>query len=89
MAFEITNVVEERVIERIMEQIGSSGEFDHDQLEDIACLTLNRVPAHYVRYTVDAAAALSAGEYEAQDKAINNALEYALEIVRNRRHEKH
>lgn len=87
MAFEITNVVEELVFERILEKYGK--EFDHDQLEDLACLALNRVPAHYVRYTVDAAAALSASEYEAQDKAINNALEYAVDIVRTRRHEKH
>ena len=89
MAFEITNVVEELVIERILEKLGKSQEFDHDKMEDIACLALNRVPAHYVRYTVDAAAALSAQQYEAQDIAIDNAVEYAIDIVRNRRHEKH
>jgi len=87
MAFEITNVVEELVIERILENYGK--EFDHDQLEDIACLALNRVTAHYVRYAVDAAAALTTAEREVQDKAINNALEYAIDIVRTRRHEKH
>lgn len=89
MAFEITNVVEELVIERVLEKLGKSQEFDHDQLEDIACLALNRVPAHYVRYTVDAAASLSQQQYDAQDIAIDNAVEYAVDIVRNRRHEKH
>jgi competence protein ComFB len=89
MAFEITNVVEELVIERVLEKLGDSKEFDHDQLEDIACLALNRVPAHYVRYAVDAAAALSLQQHDAQDIAIDNAVEYAIDIVRTRRHEKH
>jgi len=89
MSFEISNLYEERVIGRVLEKLGNYEEFDHDQLVDIACLALNKLPAKYVRYEVDAAAAMSSEEHQLQDVDIDNAVEYGIEIVRTRRHEKH
>ncbi|MBD3669507.1 MAG: late competence development ComFB family protein [Gammaproteobacteria bacterium] len=89
MAFEISNIYEELVIDRITEKLAGTGEFDHDKLEDIACLALNRLPAKYVRFPVDAAASMSAEEHVKQDILIDNAIEYGIEIVRTRRHDQH
>ena len=89
MSFEINNLYEKLVVARVVEKLGAEKEFDHDQLEDIACLALNKLPAKYIRYSVDAAAALSASQHQLQDADIDNAVEYAIKIVRTRRHDKH
>lgn len=89
MSFEINNLYEELVIERVLKKLASDKEFDHGQREDIACLALNKLPAKYIRYTVDAAASLNLEQHDLQDVDIDNAVEYAIEIVRTRRHDKH
>lgn len=89
MSFEINNLYEDLVIERVLKKLGNYEEFDHDHLEDIACLALNKLPAKYIRYPVDAAASLNLEQHDLQDVDIDNAVEYAIEIVRTRRHDKH
>lgn len=89
MSFEINNLYEELVIERVLKKLGNYEEFDHDHLEDIACLALNKLPAKYIRYLVDAAASLNLEQHDLQDVDIDNAVEYAIQIVRTRRHDKH
>lgn len=89
MSFDINNLYEELVIERVLKKLDNYKEFDHDHLEDIACLALNKLPAKYIRYQVDAAASLNLEQHDLQDVDIDNAVEYAIEIVRTRRHDKH
>ena len=56
-------------------------------LEDIACIVLNRLPPCYVRNLIDKAAHLSEKQYQEMHKQVSDAIEIALEQVLNRRSE--
>ncbi|MBD3609066.1 MAG: late competence development ComFB family protein [Gammaproteobacteria bacterium] len=89
MTVEIYNIYENMVIDHVMDRYQGSNELDHEQLEDIICLTLNKLPAKYVRFPIDAHAALSPEEHDKRDEVIDNAVQYALDIVKFRRQSQH
>ena len=49
---DIHNFYEQLVLKEIEEQ-GLSQLLTPDQLADLCCLTLNRLPSHYIRHNVD------------------------------------
>lgn len=54
---------------------------DEDYVEDVICLTLNQLPAFYVRFNVDATFYMSDEEaYQVRNK-LKNALDRAIEKV--------
>lgn len=55
----------------------------NDNAEDIACLALNKLPARYVRHSVDAAFYLSGEEREKMISAVNDAVNSAFEQVKS------
>lgn len=78
---DIYNYYEPLVIDRIRvrapDLLGDRAS-DHDLLEDIACLALNRLPTRYVRHQVDTTFYLSTGERNEMMKSIEEAVEEAV-----------
>ncbi|MCW9023254.1 MAG: late competence development ComFB family protein [Gammaproteobacteria bacterium] len=57
-------------------------DLDEDILSDIACVALNQLPAHYVRYNVDLLFYMPISEREKMNAAVDNAVNEAIEFVR-------
>jgi hypothetical protein len=55
-----------------------------DLLPDIACVALNRLPPRYIRHEVDFSFYLTDGEREATEKAVFDAVNFAIEFVQAR-----
>lgn len=89
MNFEgIHNYYESLVIEQVMNTVASEGESSEDELEDIACLALNQLPARYVRHDVDMAFFLTTRERERMQHQITEAVLSAVRMVHERRNER-
>jgi hypothetical protein len=58
---------------------------DEDLLADASCVALNALPAHYVRHAVDLSFHISDVQREKDAKAVSDAVESALRLVRSRR----
>ncbi len=52
-----------------------------DELADLMCLTLNRLPARYIRHEVDMAFYLPQSERESMQKEVVKALKKALKHI--------
>lgn len=57
-------------------------QLNEDGQIDIACVALNRLPARYYRFSVDMAFFLEATEYRDMEKAVKEAVDYAIEFVK-------
>ncbi len=81
-AFDITNLYEARVIQAVRQyakvHFPQDQQPDVDLLEDVVCLALNQLPAHYVRHPVDAMFYLSVAEQKRIEQAIGQAVKYAF-----------
>jgi len=53
-----------------------------EELGDIACVTLNKLPPRYIKYDVDNLFFLSAEEQTEMRKKVNQAIGEAIELVR-------
>jgi len=53
-----------------------------DFIEDVICLTLNQLPAFYVRFDVDATFYMSEGEILEIEAKLKKALEAAIDQVK-------
>lgn len=84
MAFEISNLHEQWVIDEILRRYSDHPEFDHDDLEDIACVALNHLPPKYFRHTVDLLFYMSPEDRTILEKRIGEAVDLAHEKVRHR-----
>jgi hypothetical protein len=89
MNFEaIHNYYESLVIEHVMNTVAREGESSEDELEDIACLALNQLPARYVRHDVDMAFFLTTREREKMQHEITEAVLNAVRMVHSRKNER-
>lgn len=78
----IQNYFEPLVIECISQLMAGRPEArDDDFLEDVACVALNRLSPHYVRYRVDAAFYLSTKERNEIDRQVDAAVIEAIDFV--------
>ena len=57
---------------------------DAEQLADVACVALNRLPPRYIRHEVDLAFYLGDAERVRTEKAVADAVTYAFEFVQAR-----
>ena len=88
MNFEtIHNYYESLVIEHVMNSIAKNGEHSEDYLEDVVCLSLNQLPARYVRHDVDMAFFLTTREREKMQHDITEAVLSAVQTVNDRNRE--
>lgn len=55
-----------------------------DLLADVACVALNRMTPRYIRHAVDLAFFLTTKEREENERAINEAVDYAFSFVQAR-----
>ena len=55
-----------------------------DQLPDVACVALNRLPPRYIRHQVDLAFYLTEKERQENEKLVADAVNYAFEFVQAR-----
>jgi hypothetical protein len=81
----IKNFSEELVFARMQERLVFQGVEDEDFLEDVACIALNRLPARYIRFTVDLMVNLGLEERAQLEQEVAEAVEYGIELVESRR----
>ncbi|HME40732.1 MAG TPA: late competence development ComFB family protein [Steroidobacteraceae bacterium] len=83
----IQNLNERAVFDKVRELSTRFPELvgDEELLADASCVALNALPAHYVRHAVDQSFHNSDTQREKDDKAVSDAVESALRLVRTRR----
>lgn len=77
---EIHNFYEQLVGKAIQRQ-GLAQRLSESELADLGCLTLNQLPAHYIRHDVDMFYFLDQARREAMAQEVDLALANALERV--------
>ena len=78
----IFNYNERLIVEEMAKQI-STDSFTEEQLGDIACLALNKVPSKYIKHSVDRAFYMSNEERVSLEKAVNSAVSEAIQFIKN------
>ncbi|TCS38234.1 late competence development ComFB family protein [Reinekea marinisedimentorum] len=83
MSFEsqISNFYEKLVADEF-DRRQESLQLSEDQQIDIACVALNQLPSRYYRFSVDMAFYLEAADYREMEKAVKEAVDYAIEFVK-------
>jgi hypothetical protein len=81
---QVHNYYERLVFEAVAGLAESYADFDADNLADVACVALNRLPARYVRHDVDMMFYLTEKERNGIDEALNEALAFAFGFVAKR-----
>lgn len=81
---QVHNYYERLVIEEVMRRAERYPTLDDDNLADVICVALNRLPARYVRHDVDLMFYLTEGERHAIELAMEEALSVAFEFVARR-----
>jgi hypothetical protein len=59
-------------------------DYTADMLSDVACLSLNRMPARYVRHDVDLMFYLTEQERHAIEQSLDEVLKFAFGFVKER-----
>jgi len=80
----IQNYYEHLVFEAVLEASGRYPAVKEDQLADVACVALNRLPARYIRHKVDFAFYQTEKERADTEASITEAISYAFEFVQAR-----
>ena len=62
---------------------------NEEQLEDIACVTLNQLPARYVRHDVDMAYYMTMDERQKMEDDIKQAIKTAIDYVNSHNDPEH
>jgi hypothetical protein len=81
---QVHNYYERLVFEEVARQAPTYPELTPDMLADVACVTLNRLPARYVRHDVDMMFYLTEEERHAIEKSLSDALSFAFAFVQAR-----
>lgn len=81
---EIHNLQEQAVYSAIAEIAPAYPHFTLDQMADVACVALNRLPQRYVRHTVDFAFYQSIQERENDKRVTDEGVRYGFEFVQAR-----
>jgi hypothetical protein len=84
----VSNYYEQLVIDHLWKIIESATEpLSQTFLDDVACLTLNKLPPCYVRNTIDKGIHLSEQQYQEMNSAVEAAIQLAIKQVRRQPHE--
>jgi len=78
---QIANYYEKLVVDELNARDEAAGK-PEDELADIACVALNRLPARYYRFSVDMAFYLSVQEQHQMELAVRDAVTHAFKFVR-------
>jgi len=81
---QVHNYYERLVFEAVAQQAHSYPELTSDMLADVACVTLNRLPARYVRHDVDMMFYLTEQERHAIEQSLSDSLSFAFAFVQSR-----
>lgn len=76
----IHNYYENLVAESLVKQLTDSA-MDIEQLSDIACVALNRLPPRYYRHEIDMAFYLSPTEHKEMKDKVDQAVKQAIVYV--------
>ncbi len=82
---QVHNYYERLVFEEVVRRANEHPDFTEDMLADVACVTLNRLPARYVRHDVDMMFYLTEQERHAIELSMEDALSFAFGFVAARR----
>lgn len=77
----VHNYYERRVFNYIQEHYLDSG-LTENQLADMACIALNRIPPRYIRHDIDMSFYLSSQEHHQMIKLIEKSVKKAYKKVR-------
>ncbi len=81
---QVHNYYERLVFEEVMRRSSGWPDMTPDQLADVACVALNRLPARYVRHDVDLVFYLTEQERNTIELSLETALDYAFRLVNDR-----
>lgn len=81
---QVHNYYERLVFEEVLRRTADWPTMTPDQLADVACVALNRLPARYVRHDVDLMFYLTEQERNAIELSLEAALDYAFRLVSER-----
>ncbi len=85
----ILNYYEQLVLDHIHRILLEDDEtLQQDQIDDLACLALNRLPARYIRHGIDLAHHLQDAELAKMNQAVNAAVKAGLDTINRRRRER-
>jgi len=74
----------EKLVLDVLSSRADVSSFDDDTIEDLACLTLNRLPPRYYRYDVDISFFMSENERIDMEQRVEDALDWAIGYIRER-----
>ncbi|MDD5480488.1 late competence development ComFB family protein [Rhodoferax sp.] len=81
---QVHNYYERLVFTAVASQASMHPNYSADNLADVACVMLNRLPARYVRHDVDLMFYLTEKERYHIEESLTEALAYAFEFVGQR-----
>ena len=81
---QVHNYFERLVFEEVASQAEAHPDFTADNLSDVACVALNRLPARYVRHDVDMMFYLTEQERRAIEISLDEVLKFAFTFVLER-----
>jgi hypothetical protein len=81
---QVHNYYERLVFEEVARRADDYPQFTPDMLGDVACVSLNRLPARYVRHDVDMMFYLTEHERHAIELSLDEALQFAFGFVLER-----
>lgn len=79
-AEDVHNFTEALVAEEV-EAAQIAQRYDHDYVQDLYCLTLNALPAHYVRHAIDVRINMDGARRQALSKQIQQAMLTAHSVL--------
>ena len=80
----LRNYYERSVFETVTDQAVNFPALREDQLPDVVCVALNRLPPRYIRHEVDLAFYLTESERADNERLVLDAVRYAFEFVQAR-----
>ncbi|WP_298439354.1 late competence development ComFB family protein [uncultured Ferrimonas sp.] len=80
MEWDIRNYYEYLVKQAIVDR-GIHKTMNEDELLDLVCLALNKLPARYIRFHVDMANYLAGEQRQAMDQQVDDALAQSLQFL--------
>ncbi|MCH8551641.1 MAG: late competence development ComFB family protein [Natronospirillum sp.] len=83
---DISNYYEDLVVDHLVDSFSQRG-LTREEMEDVACLALNQLPARYYRYSVDMAFFLTGREMEKMRSQVHDAVAAAVEYVISHRNQ--
>ena len=80
----LRNYYERQVFESVLAHAATYPLLNEEQLPDVACVALNRLPPRYIRHEVDLAFYLTEKERQDNERLVDESVRYAFEFVQAR-----